>query len=469
MDALIAAHVMGWRQLELRPVPNAGESSEPTEASSQLYGRDARTHSAKGQLQRVPRYSADESISLQQNLQARGWYVTTSGSPRSDVPQITVTISIPYGPEFHGTAATHDLALCRAALLTVESLRPAGEEPIKLSLPPVRGLSPPDTADVAGTHPAAPPAGAPTLTVPLTGRAELSEPLGVPKRLSLPQAGPAHQLAPSAAIEEEKNKGRVIESAPPGAVHRIARAAMGALLSLRSGMPAMATTRQLVTRFGRAEAPPSLAHELSSLEQEAEAASGSERAEILAAAAGLCFESRDLSRALVYYGRAVDTYLGARHFDAASEICLQMIDLSPQVVRARGTLAFLTLGKEIFFYPLDEQWRAALRETGALVDPPRPLLDHVRSTEKIGDYVRAARGAGQESAVVRRLRLIAEATEVSGVQEVIGGYLLTLGDAEGADEVLGMAARMPDDPPPGDPRERWAEVLRAPVIDQQGV
>lgn len=96
----------------------------------------------------------------------------------------------------------------------------------------------------------------------------------------------------------------------------------------------------------------------------------------------LCANAGDVAGALQYYGRAVDAYLSIGHGREAEVLCRRIIDLKPDVVRARRTLALILLGRG----------------------------DLVGAAEQVREYVAAARAAGQEELTIRQLRLMAELT-----------------------------------------------------------
>lgn len=100
-------------------------------------------------------------------------------------------------------------------------------------------------------------------------------------------------------------------------------------------------------------------------------------------AAQLSAGAGDVPGALRYYGRAVDAYLSIGHGREAEVLCRTMIELKPDVVRARRTLALILLGRG----------------------------DLLGAAEQVREYVAAARAAGQEQLAVRQLRLMAELTQ----------------------------------------------------------
>jgi predicted Zn-dependent protease len=106
-------------------------------------------------------------------------------------------------------------------------------------------------------------------------------------------------------------------------------------------------------------------------------------------AAQLSAGAGDLGGALRYYGRAVDAYLSIGQGREAETLCRTMIELKPNVVRARRTLALILLGRG----------------------------DLLGAAEQVREYVAAARGAGQEQLAVRQLRLMAELTQDDRLRE----------------------------------------------------
>lgn len=142
-------------------------------------------------------------------------------------------------------------------------------------------------------------------------------------------------------------------------------------------------------------------------------------------------------RALSHYGRALNEYLGEGLFGLASTVARRMIDRYPDVVRARMTLAALTLSE-------------GLRHLDA---------GGIRNTcAAFREYVRAAQSAGQEELAILHLRRFALATESAAVRERLAEFLEQLGDPRGAPE-----APAADDSPLPDQRQRWVQVLLTPA------
>lgn len=147
----------------------------------------------------------------------------------------------------------------------------------------------------------------------------------------------------------------------------------------------------------------------------------------------------DRERALEYYGAAVDHCLAAGLYDVAAEVCGRMIDGYPDVVRARFTRAFLTLGK-------------GLREHAP---------DTLRlARAEIADYLRAAERARQQLRAVAQLRMLAAATDRADVVELIADQLVAIGQPGAAVEVRDeLRVRRPFRAESPDPRERWTGIL----------
>jgi len=190
-----------------------------------------------------------------------------------------------------------------------------------------------------------------------------------------------------------------------------------------------------------------LEHDLAELEAQVAGAARDYQATILARAADRCLSHGDEQRALVYFGRAIDAYLEFGYFDVAAALCRRVIELFPQVVRTRCTLAFLSLGRGLPHLPFTDLLQDARRE--------------------IGDYVHAARRAGLEDLAAERLFLMSDATDSPEISELIGECLLELGSSERADYVFGMVNAKRNDvalPPVEDQRIRWARALRVSIV-----
>lgn len=176
--------------------------------------------------------------------------------------------------------------------------------------------------------------------------------------------------------------------------------------------------------------------DIAALERQLRDAPVESRAQLYNRLGDLHMKGGDQNRGMECYGRATDTYLETGYFDAAGAMCRKMIDTAPDVVRARCTLAFLSLGK------------------GLVQD----------AQQQITDYVRTAQRLEQEDLAAERLRLMAEATDDQEVRLLLGEYLTELGDAAGANAVFGAVYaernHLSETLSQEDQRERWARVLR---------
>jgi hypothetical protein len=151
-------------------------------------------------------------------------------------------------------------------------------------------------------------------------------------------------------------------------------------------------------------------------------------------------------RALELYGQAVDDLLEIGAYSLAASTARDMLDRFPGVVRARGTLAVLSLA-------------AGLRRLSSeQLETSRPQFEL---------YITAARATGQEQAAICYLRSILEESESPFVREWLGSFLTELGDASAvalmerpADPIQRLLAA-PHDATLQD--RRWIPILRAPV------
>ncbi len=194
-----------------------------------------------------------------------------------------------------------------------------------------------------------------------------------------------------------------------------------------------------------------LDEELARIEREAASATSDYIALLFSRGGELCVERGDKGRAMRCYGRAIDAFLDCGYYDSAAAMCRRVIELSPAVVRARGTLAFLSLGEGLQYLPFE----------GKLEENAR---------RAVAEYVEAAKRAGVEHLVGKRLELMASVTDNQQVREMIGEYLLEIGEPTSADEVLGAVyaeRNLLASGPEEDQRKRWAQALQASVVDQR--
>jgi len=195
-------------------------------------------------------------------------------------------------------------------------------------------------------------------------------------------------------------------------------------------------------RGGRDQGGPSRASrpELDALEREAESAPPQRRAQLYNRLGDAYARAGDRHAALKSYGRAIDGYLENGFYDAAAALCRKMIEFEPSVIRTRCTLAFLSLGKEL------------------ISDAQREIREYVDASRQVGHYEFA----------IKRLHMMAEATDSLETRTLLGEFLMELGDAEGADRVLGAVHAERNEligPPIEEQRERWARLLRMAITD----
>ncbi len=111
--------------------------------------------------------------------------------------------------------------------------------------------------------------------------------------------------------------------------------------------------------------------------------------------------------AVQYYGKSVDVYVELRQFDSATAVCRKLLRVLPGVVRARCTLAWLSLRKG--------------------------HLDIAR--RHVDDYVEAARQAGTSELAAQQLLLMARYSTDPGIRAHLALKLRAVGDEDGALEV----------------------------------
>ncbi len=182
-----------------------------------------------------------------------------------------------------------------------------------------------------------------------------------------------------------------------------------------------------------------LEKELVSLEKQISAATSGYETQFLNRAGDLCVEFGQTERALRYYGRAIDAYLESGRFGAAEVLCRKVLQIEPQVVRARCTLAWLALG------------RGSVGESRTAIE----------------DYVRAAELTQQAEFALKQLVIMAEATPEVEIRESIAKHLLDLGAVEQADRLFGLVFQEQNGllPPPEPDKSRlWATLLKAALM-----
>ncbi|MDQ3556243.1 MAG: hypothetical protein M3409_05645 [Gemmatimonadota bacterium] len=194
----------------------------------------------------------------------------------------------------------------------------------------------------------------------------------------------------------------------------------------------------------RRDPPPSstpvpLQQQLADTEREVAAAPPASRAALLNRAGDLCLQEGATAAAHGYYGRAIDAYLEARSFGPAAAMCRKLIKSYPDVVRARCTLACLSVGN------------------GQFGDAEQELLD----------YVAATRRTRTERFAIPRLRLLAELAQDPQVRRTIGRLLVELGDTRRGERVVAAAAPHGAAAPPPDEGSRWQRLVHVALLDPQ--
>jgi hypothetical protein len=182
-----------------------------------------------------------------------------------------------------------------------------------------------------------------------------------------------------------------------------------------------------------------LEKQLAALEQQVQTATPGYETQFLNRAGNLCVDAGQRSRALGYYGRAIDAYLESGRFSAAEVLCRKVIQIAPQVVRVRCTLAWLALGKGV--------------------------VENTRL--EIVDYVVAAERAGQEELAAKQLLMMAVAAEDAELREFIGEHLLRLEAASEAEIVYGRVFEERNrvrPTPVADQGKLWGKLLRAALM-----
>lgn len=158
-----------------------------------------------------------------------------------------------------------------------------------------------------------------------------------------------------------------------------------------------------------------------------------ERARILNLAGDLCFDAGERERALTYYDQAIDIYLALGMYASVAAVCKKLVRLSPNVVRARCTLA----------------WVAIARGQGR------------EARERIADYASAAVPQDDHRLARGHLRMMAEVADSPEVLEAVGEALYMLGDARGAQRAYAAAkgGELDSRKLPDEPERRWEVVL----------
>jgi predicted Zn-dependent protease len=140
-----------------------------------------------------------------------------------------------------------------------------------------------------------------------------------------------------------------------------------------------------------------------------------ERARILNLAGDLCFDAGAARAGAGYYDQAIDIYLALGMYASVAAVCQKLVRLSPRIVRARCTLAWMAIARG---QPYEARERIVEYATAA-----KPQEDH-----------RLARG---------HLRMMAEVADSPEVLQAVAEALLLLGDERGAQRAYAAASGGP--------------------------
>jgi tetratricopeptide (TPR) repeat protein len=158
-----------------------------------------------------------------------------------------------------------------------------------------------------------------------------------------------------------------------------------------------------------------------------------ERARLLNLAGDLCFDADQRERALIYYDQAIDIYLALGMYASVAAVCQKLVRLSPNVVRARCTLAWMAIARG----------------------------QRNEARDRIADYVSAALPQQDHSLARGHLRMMAEVADCTDVLHAVGDALRALSDARGAQRAYAAAMgesasarKLPDEP-----ERRWEVVI----------
>ena len=173
-------------------------------------------------------------------------------------------------------------------------------------------------------------------------------------------------------------------------------------------------------------------------ERKAMAAAEAYRGQYLGRAADLSASAGNMARALELWGRSIDCYLENGRPEAAAAACRKVIHNVPEVVRARRTLALLSIGQG--------------RTSDAL--------------GQIREYVDAARRVGRTQLAIKQLRIMLAAAPNAAVERLIRDLLPELGaSSTGPAPLEGEEC----DASPEAPHDRWSRILSAARMTPQEV
>ena len=159
-----------------------------------------------------------------------------------------------------------------------------------------------------------------------------------------------------------------------------------------------------------------LPERLEVLEREAEQATLGFQGMPLNRAGDECMQAGSGTRALTYYGRAIDAYLQEGHPELARGVARKLIRVHPHAVRTYCTLTWLDLG------------------LGHLAD----------ARTHVGGYVAAARRAGREDLAIPQVKEMASTVAELEFRKAASTALHDLGDDEAARELQDTLPTAPE-------------------------
>lgn len=186
--------------------------------------------------------------------------------------------------------------------------------------------------------------------------------------------------------------------------------------------------------------PPDILAEVKALEAAAKEGPFRDVAQHLNRAGDLCARAGAREAAKQLYGRAIDAHLRGGFYGPAAAICRKLLRVSPDVVRARCTLAFLAIGN-------------------------RFQSDAIKELE---DYVAAVRRTETARFAIPRLSLLAEAVADPGMKRIIAAKLREVGAEDVARRVEAEAERRATGNGHADPidsEEQWQSLMKGALLE----
>lgn len=184
------------------------------------------------------------------------------------------------------------------------------------------------------------------------------------------------------------------------------------------------------------------------LEAKAAEASTEYKAQHLARAADLCAQAGDRDRALHFWGEAIDLYLTTARPRAAAALCRKVIAFAPDTIRARRTLALLSLGEGLMG----------------------------QAAADLAEYVEAAQRTHHEELARKQIQLMAHATSAPEFRARAADLLRQLGDESGAQRLLEQPVGAAEEflaedalAPLDEASDRWSTILRLALMSPEQI